>query len=456
VDLITLNWEKKISEEGPLANRVRPQNLEQFAGQTHLLGEGKPLRQMLRSDQLASLLFYGPPGTGKTSLAKIIASRSKAEFIQLNAVAAGVKDVRQVIDQARENWALHNRRTIMFIDEIHRFNKAQQDVLLAAIEQGTVIFFGATTENPFFYLNGPLLSRLRLYIFEPLTKTEIITLMKMALQDQERGLGALAVRTDDQALTFIADKANGDARAALNALETAVLIGNHDDQTIEVTVEHAAEAMQKRLLSYDRQGDSHYDLASALIKAIRGSDPDAALYWMARMLKGGEDPLFIARRLVISAAEDIGNANPHALSLAVAAAQAVQMIGLPEGRIPLAQAVTYLAGSPKSNAAYLAINAALDLVEQEENHAVPKHLRDSSYRGAKKMGHGSGYHYPHNYPGHHVQQDYLPPALVGKKLYAPTEQGAEAIIRRYLDKITSYRPKDKKDRVEKMPEQNDD
>jgi putative ATPase len=452
VDLITLKWEKKISEEGPLANRMRPLNLEQFVGQTHLLGEGKPLKLMLLNDKLSSLLFYGPPGTGKTSLARIMAARSKAGFIQLNAVTAGVKDVRQVIDQARENWALHNRRTIMFIDEIHRFNKAQQDVLLSAIEQGTVIFFGATTENPFFYLNGPLLSRIRLYIFEPLTKAEIITLIKLVLKDQERGLGALTVRVDDEALAFVADRANGDARAALNALETAVMIGNRHNEVIEVTIEHAAEAMQKRLLSYDRQGDSHYDMASALIKSIRGSDPDAALYWMARMLKGGEDPLFIARRLVISAAEDIGNANPHALSLAMAAFQAVQMIGLPEGRIPLAQAVTYLAGSPKSNASYLAVNAALDLVENEENHPVPKHLRDSSYRGAKKMEHGSGYSYPHDYPGHYVEQEYLPPAMAGKKLYSPTEQGAEAIIRRYLDQINHYR---RKGRAEKEQEQTD-
>jgi putative ATPase len=441
MDLITLNWEKKIKEEGPLASRMRPETLDQFVGQEQILGVGKPLNLMIKEDKIASLLFYGPPGTGKTSLAKIIAERSKADFVQLNAVAAGVKDVRQIINQARDNWALHNRRTILFVDEIHRFNKAQQDVLLSAVEQGTIIFIGATTENPFFYLNGPLLSRIRLYIFESLTSLEIVNLMQLAITDQEKGLGALNLKIDPDALAFLADRANGDARAALNALETAVLIGSRNDQEIAVSIENATEALQKRLLSYDRQGDSHYDTASAFIKSIRGSDPDAALYWMARMLKGGEDPHFIARRLIISAAEDIGNANPHALTVAVAAAQAVQMIGLPEGRIPLAQAVTYLAGSPKSNASYLAIDAAIKLVEEEANSPVPARLRDSSYRGSKKMGHGVGYRYPHDYPGHYIAQDYMPPALVNKKLYFPTSQGTEAIIKRYLEKISNQRHK---------------
>ena len=435
MDLISLSWEKKIKEEGPLAQRMRPEKLEHFSGQQQILGAGKPLRKMIEEDKLYSLLFYGPPGTGKTSLARIIAAHSKAAFIQLNAVAAGVKEVRQVIEEARENWSLHNLRTILFIDEIHRFNKGQQDVLLAAVEQGTVIFIGATTENPFFYLNGPLLSRVRLFLFEPLGQDEIIALLKLALNDQERGLGSLILTAGAEALELLADRANGDARAALNALETAVLLGQQKDGAVLITAEIAAEAMNSRLLSYDRQGDSHYDLASAFIKSIRGSDPDAALYWMARMLKGGEDPLFIARRLMISAAEDIGNANPQALTLAVAAAQAVQMIGLPEGRIPLAQAVVYLAGSPKSNSSYLAINAALDLVEQEENHPVSPHIKDSSYGGAKKMGHGSGYLYPHDYPGHYVRQGYLPPALANNKLYHPANLGAEEKIKRYLGAI---------------------
>jgi putative ATPase len=435
VDLVTFGWEKKIREEGPLAQRMRPESLDQFIGQEKILGQGKPLRTIITDDKMVSLIFHGPPGTGKTSLARIIASSTRAVFVQLNAVAAGVKDVRQVIDQARDDWSLHNQRTILFIDEIHRFNKAQQDVLLLAIEQGTVIFIGATTENPFFYLIGPLLSRTRLFFFEPLHSLDIIKLLNTALKDGGRGLGKLKIDIEPEALSYLADKANGDARAALNALEMAVLVGEEINGMVRITVEAAAEAMQTRLLSYDRQGDNHYDMASAFIKSIRGSDPDAALYWLARMLDGGEDPLFIARRLIISASEDIGNADPQALPLAVAAARAVQLIGLPEGRIPLAQAVTYLAGAPKSNASYLAIEKALQFVEDEQSHPVPIHLKDSSYRGAKRLGHGSGYQYPHNYPNHHITQDYLPSDLIGIQFYQPTTQGREVEILKYLDKI---------------------
>lgn len=435
MDLITMNLEKKIREEGPLAQRMRPETLDQFIGQEHLLGEGKPLRSMIDNDKLVSMVYFGPPGSGKTSLAKIISQVTRAEYIQLNAVTSGVKDVREVIKEARDNWSLHNRRTILFIDEIHRYNKAQQDVLLSAIEQGTVIFIGATTENPFFYLNGPLLSRTRLFTFQALQKTQLKTLLKLALEDEERGLGKLKLEVDDEALSYLAEKANGDARTTLNALETALFTGSEIEGKIRITVEQAAEAMQRRLLTYDRQGDSHYDMASALIKSIRGSNPDAALYWMARMLKGGEDPLFIARRLVISASEDIGNADPHALTLAVSAAKALQLIGLPEGRIPLAQVVTYLASAPKSNAAYLAINEAQNLVEEEENSPVPSHLKDSSYRGAKRLGHGEGYLYPHDYPQHYVEQEYLPDNLKGKIFYRPTDLGREKQIRGNLDRI---------------------
>jgi len=433
VDLVSYGLESKIKAEGPLAQRMRPLTLDQFAGQMQILAEGKPLRTLITRDKLVSLIFYGPPGTGKTSLAKIIADATQAEFVQLNAIAAGVKDARQVIEQARENWSLNGKRTILFIDEIHRFNKSQQDVLLSAVEEGTIIFIGATTENPFFYLTGPLLSRTRLFVFEALEKKDILELLQAALKDSERGLGNLDLEVEKEALDFLAEKANGDARAALNALETAVLVAGGNENGIKVTVEDAAEAMQKRLLSYDRQGDNHYDMASALIKSIRGSDPDAALYWMARMLKGGEDSTFIARRLIISASEDIGNADPQALNIAVNAAQAVQMIGMPEGRIPLAQAAVYLAAAPKSNASYHAINKAMQLVEDEENRPVPKHLKDSSYRGAKRLGHGESYRYPHDYPGHFVEQDYLPDSIKGIKIYEPTEQGKEKQIRAIME-----------------------
>jgi len=441
VDIISMGLENKIKKEGPLAQRMRPDKIEQFTGQDQILGEGKPLRQIITTDQLVSMIFYGPPGTGKTSLARIIASISKASFTQLNAVAAGVKDVRLVIEQARESWSLYNQRTVLFIDEIHRFNKAQQDVLLSAIEQGTIIFIGATTENPFFYLTGPLLSRTRLFVFEALQKSDVIILLRKALNNSEQGLGKLPLEVDPEALEYLAEQADGDARVALNALEMAVLSTQEQEGITKITLETAAAAMQKRLLSYDRQGDNHYDMASALIKSIRGSDPDAALYWMARMIKGGEDPLFIARRLIISAAEDIGNADPQALPLAVSAAQAVQIIGLPEGRIPLAQAAAYLAGAPKSNASYLAINEAMQLVEDEQNQPVPAHLKDSSYRGSERLGHGKNYRYPHDYPGHYIEQEYLPPGISGQQFYRPTDQGREKQIRNYLQQIKDRQTK---------------
>ncbi|HOL16692.1 MAG TPA: replication-associated recombination protein A [Bacillota bacterium] len=435
MDLITLGWEEKVRTEGPLAQRMRPQTLEEFAGQESILGEGKPLRRLITGDRLVSLIFYGPPGTGKTTLAQIIAATTKAVFIELNAVSAGVKELRQVIEESRERWSLHGQRTILFVDEIHRLNKAQQDVLLAAVEQGTILFIGATTENPFFYLNPPLLSRTRLFVFEPLQSESILVLLERALKDPKRGLGSLPIEVEPEALQYLAGRANGDARAALNALEMAVLAGEEREGKVFVTTEGVREALRTRAVAYDRDGDYHYDIASALIKSIRGSDPDAALYWMARMLKGGEDPLFIARRLVISAAEDVGNADPRALQVAVAAAQAVQMIGMPEARIPLAQAVTYLAAAPKSNAAYLAGEAALKLVVEGEHQAVPPHLQDSSYRGAARLGRGKDYRYPHDYPGHFVDQPYLPEALQGKKFYHPTQQGFEKYIKERLERL---------------------
>lgn len=449
IDLITMEWERKMREEGPLPQRLRPRGLDEFAGQENLLGEGKPLRRLIAADRLPSMIFYGPPGTGKTTLALIIASTTRASFVQLNAVAAGVKDIREVVAGARERWSLRNRRTILFIDEIHRFNKAQQDALLAAVEQGTIIFIGATTENPFFYLNGPLLSRTRLFVFEPLKAEDILELLERALADAERGLGKLNVQAEPEALRYLADQANGDARTALSALEMALFISEERrDGKIKITAAAAAAALRSRAYTYDRAGDNHYDLASALIKSIRGSDPDAALYWMARMLKGGEDPLFIARRLVISAAEDVGNADPQALPLAVAAAQAVQLLGLPEGRIPLAQAAAYLAAAPKSNAAYLAIEEALAMVEESVSYRVPAHLRSTGYRGAARLGHGKGYLYPHDYPGHFVEQSYLPPGLAGRKFYRPGEEGFERQIRERLEKLTSPQQERRTDQEE--------
>ena len=424
-------------KEGPLALRMRPRSLEEFAGQEHLLGQGKPLRRLIAADRVPSMILSGPPGTGKTTLAMLIASTTRAAFIALNAIAAGVKDIRAVIEQARERWALESRRTILFVDEIHRFNKAQQDALLAAVEQGTVIFIGATTENPFFYLNGPLLSRVRLFIFEPLTAGDIEKLLQQALGDDERGLGKLELKIDPEALRQLAGRADGDARAALSALEVAAAIAGDADGPITITAETAEEALQSQGPGYDGTGDDHYDIASALIKSIRGSDPDAALYWIARMLKGGEDPLFIARRLVISAAEDIGNADPQALTVAVAASQAVQLIGLPEGRIPLAQAAAYLAAAPKSNAAYKAIGEAMAEVEESGRLPVPAHLRGTGYRGAARLGLGKGYLYPHDYPGHFVKQRYLPQELKGKRFYRPGGEGFERQISERLKRFHS-------------------
>lgn len=439
-------------EEGPLALRMRPRSLDEFTGQSDLLGEGKPLRRLITSDRVPSLIFFGPPGTGKTTLALIIASTTRAAFVQVNAVTAGVKDIREVVSGARERWSLQNRRTILFIDEIHRFNKAQQDVLLAAVEQGTVIFIGATTENPFFHLNGPLLSRTRLFVFESLLPADILELMQRALADDQRGLGKLGLEVEPEALHYLAEQANGDARAALNALELSAGAAENRGGKIVITAAAAAEALHTRAYTYGRAGDDHYDMASALIKSIRGSDPDAALYWMARMLKGGEDPLFIARRLVISAAEDVGNADPRALQIAVAASQAVQLIGLPEGRIPLAQAAVYLAAAPKSNASYKAVEEAMAAVEENSSYRVPGHLRGTGYRGAARLGHGKGYLYPHDYPRHYVEQRYLPPELAGKRFYRPGAEGFERQMAEHLDSLNRPRGGDEASKkAEKAP-----
>ncbi|HZK25898.1 MAG TPA: replication-associated recombination protein A [Oscillospiraceae bacterium] len=438
MDIFTLREEEELKQHGPLALRLRPKSLSEFAGQKHLVGVGKPLRRLIESDVLSSLLFYGPPGTGKTTLAEIIAVKTNAAFVRVNAVASGVSELRKIMEAARMRLAQDGKRTVLFIDEIHRFNKAQQDALLPAVEKGLVVLIGATTENPYFTVNAPLLSRMRIFPFEPLLENDITELLLRALVVPEARLAA--VNLTEEALEHLAIMANGDARSALNALELAAALAQADEQGQKIIdLQLAEEAVQRRAVVYDRDGDAHYDVISAFIKSVRGSDPDAALFWLARMLEAGEDPLFIARRIVILASEDIGNADPHGLLVAVAATQAVQMLGMPEGRIALAQATTYLAAAPKSNAAYLGIDEALALVKKSPGERVPVHLRDTSYSGAKKSGQGKKYLYPHNYQGSFVVQNYLPEGMTRPKLYQPGENGYERSIKERLARWDAQR-----------------
>ncbi len=414
----------------PLAVRMRPRSLLEFVGQKHFLGEGKLLSRMLKADRITSMIFYGPPGTGKTSLGQVIAKHSKAHFVVLNAASAGVKELRTELDHARDLLAASGQKTILFVDELHHFNKTQQDVLLPDVEAGVVSLIAATTANPFFSLASALISRSQVFEFQIITADEILHLLKRALVDEHRGLGKRKVIATDDALAFLAKVCDGDARRALTALEIAALSLDGSHQVLDIAV--AQESIQKKAVLYDAKGDQHYDVASAFIKSIRGSDPDAAIYWLARMLVAGEDPRFIARRLVISASEDIGNADPNSLIIANAAAQATERVGMPECRIILAQAVTYLATAPKSNASYLAINAAMDDIEHQRILPVPKHLKDSHYKGAGQLGHGEGYQYAHNSKDGYVEQDYLG---VEKTYYEPVDRGYEAQVKRRLEKL---------------------
>ncbi len=427
-DLFDQSLEARLAKDAPLAARMRPHNIDEIIGQAHIIGPGKLLRRAIEADRLfASIILWGPPGTGKTTLAMAIANSSKAHFEILSAVLAGVADIRRVVAEARERLKMEGKRTILLVDEIHRFNKAQQDALLPHVENGTVILIGATTENPYFEVVGPLLSRSRIFQLQPLTEAQTIELLRRALRNPEHGYGARDIEIADEALQHLAHVSGGDARTALNALELAVESTPPDQHGVaHIDLDAAQESIQRRAIRYDKGGDEHYDTISAFIKAIRGSDPDAALYWLAKMLYAGEDPEFIARRIVIHASEDVGLADPMALVVAVAAAHALQFVGLPEAQLNLAEATLYLATAPKSNSV-LAIGAALQAVEAEGQTQVPTHLQDAS-RDAKGLGHGKDYKYPHDYEGHHVAQTYLPDAIIGKQFYEPSDQGHEQEI----------------------------
>ena len=425
-----------IASAAPLAVRMRPRNLDEFLGQRHFLGSDKLLTRMLEADKLTSLIFYGPPGVGKTSLAMVIANYTKAKFYYLSAPAASVKDIREIISAARDRLAASRQRTVLFINEIHRFNRAQQDVLLDDVESGVLILIGATTENPFFSVNSPLISRSTVFHFEPLGEEDILELLKSAIADTERGLGKFDIKAEKKALKFLAVTSDGDARKALTALEVGVLsqAARQQDTKIKFNLEVAKESIQQKTIDYDGTGDTHYDLASALQKSMRGSDPDATVYWLARLIAGGEDTRFIARRIAVCAAEDVGNADPMATVLASAAVQISEFVGLPEAQLALAQAAIYVACAPKSNAAASAIWKALKDVKSQKTIPVPKHLKDSHYRAAKKMGYGADYKYPHNFEDGFVPQEYLPAAL-REKYYKPKEIGCEKNIKRYLQKL---------------------
>lgn len=428
--------QQNMKDESPLASRLRPTTLDEVVGQQHIVGKDKLLYRAIKADKLSSIIFYGPPGTGKTTLAKVIANTTSAEFMQINATSAGKKDMEEVVAAAKNNQGMYGKKTILFIDEIHRFNKGQQDYLLPFVEDGTIILIGATTENPYFEVNPALLSRSVIFELKKLSTEDIRTLLLRAVNDTEKGMGSYHAQVDDDALEFLADMANGDARAALTAIELGILTTDRsEDGIIHITLDVASECIQKRVINYDKTGDNHYDTISAFIKSMRGSDPDAAVYYLARMLYAGEDVKFIARRIMILASEDIGNADPQALQVAVAAAQAVERLGMPEARIVLAQAVTYMASAPKSNSAINAIDKAMRVVQETKTPPVPVHLQDAHYKSAGKLGHGKGYKYAHDYKNHYVKQQYLPDGLTGEVFYEPSENGYEQQIRAYYKKI---------------------
>ena len=430
MDLFDYMRTNTMKQESPLASRMRPETLDQVVGQKHIVGPGTLLYRAIKADQLGSIIFYGPPGTGKTTLAKVIAHTTKAEFCQINATVAGKKDMEEVVQKAKDTLGMYGRRTILFVDEIHRFNKSQQDYLLPFVEDGTLILIGATTENPYFEVNGALLSRSRIFELKALEKEDILELLHRAVTDVEKGMGSYRAVLDEDAADFMADVANGDARAALNALELGVLTTPRaEDGKIHIDLEVAQECIQKRAVRYDKDGDNHYDTISAFIKSMRGSDPDAAVYYLGRMLYAGEDIKFIARRIMIHAAEDVGMADPQALNVAVSAAQAVERIGMPEARIILAEAVIYIASAPKSNSVISAIDQAMEAVRTEKTRPVPVHLKDTHYKGAEKLGHGAGYLYPHDFPGHYVKQQYLPDGMEGRTFYHPSDEGFEKEVK---------------------------
>ena len=433
MDLFDYMRENTMEKESPLASRLRPRTLDEVVGQQHIIGKDKLLYRAIKADKLGSVIFYGPPGTGKTTLAKVIANTTQADFKQINATVAGKKDMEEVVTEAKNNMGMFGKRTILFVDEIHRFNKGQQDYLLPFVEDGTLTLIGATTENPYFEVNGALLSRSRIFELKPLEKDDIKQLIYRAVTDSERGMGTYRVKIEEDAADFLADTANGDARAALNAVELGVLTTERsEDGLIHIDLAAAQECIQKRAVRYDKDGDNHYDTISAFIKSMRGSDPDAAVYYLARMLYAGEDIKFIARRIMICASEDVGNADPQALNVAVSAALAAERIGLPEAQIILSQAASYVACAPKSNAAYVAIQNAMENVKTTRTMPVPVHLQDRHYKGAAKLGHGEGYKYAHDYPKHYVKQQYLPDGMEGTVFYEPSDNGYEKQIKAHM------------------------